>query len=94
MPSVFAGRIGVVIETAPGHFTTVVMRGRTASIEREIDDVTDHFTDSFRRFAPSNRIRIELEGYLMSEQETAADDAAWVTDAAPELDATRRELER
>jgi hypothetical protein len=93
MPSVFAGRIGVVIETAPGHFMTVVMRGTKADIEYEADDVTDYFTDTFRRFAPSNRIKIQLEGFLIDQSEATGDDAAWVTDAAPELPAATREIE-
>jgi hypothetical protein len=90
--SVFSGRIGIVIETAPGQFMSVVLRGRSATIEREVDDVTDYFADSFKRYAPSNRMRIEVEGYVMSEQETAANDAAWVTKAAGEIEAPRRAL--
>lgn len=93
MASVFAGRIGVVIETAPGHFMTVVLRGTKANIEREADDVTDYFADSFRRFVPSNRIKIELEGFLIDQSEASADDAAWVTQAAAEIEAPKRELE-
>jgi hypothetical protein len=91
--TVFAGRIGVVIETSPGHFMTVVMRGTKADIEREVDDVTDYFADSFRRFAPSNRIKIQLEGFLIDQSEATGDDAAWVTQAAAEIDAPKPELE-
>lgn len=93
MPSVYAGRIGVVIETAPGHFMTVVLRGTKANIEREFDDVTDYFADTFRRSMPSNRIKIELEGFLIDQSEATSDDAAWVTRAAAEIDAPTRELE-
>lgn len=91
MPSVFAGRIGVVIETTPGHFMTVVMRGTKATIERDADEDT-HFGDTYRRFVPSDRIRIELEGHLIDQAETSAGDAAWVTQAAAEIEAAPREL--
>ncbi|NMO52010.1 hypothetical protein HH310_12480 [Actinoplanes sp. TBRC 11911] len=93
MTSVFAGRIGVVIETAPGRFMTVVMRGIKADIEREVEDVTDIYVDTFRRFAPSNRVRIELEGHLIDQSEGGAEDAAWVTQAAAEIEAPIPELE-
>ena len=93
MPSVYAGRIGVVIETTPGHFVSVVLRGTKANIEHELDDATDYFTDSFRRRAPSNRVKIELEGFLIDEQQATADDAAWVTKAAAEIGPAPRELE-
>jgi hypothetical protein len=92
MSGVFAGRIGVVIETAPGHFMTVVMRGTKADIEREFDDVTD-FTDTFRVRVPSSLIKIQLEGFLIDQSEATADDAAWVTQAAAEIEAPTPELE-
>jgi hypothetical protein len=93
MSSVFAGRIGVVIETAPGHFITVVMRGTKANIEREYDDVTDYFADTFRRCVPSSRIKIELEGFLIDQSQATADDAAWVTEATSEIEEPKRAIE-
>lgn len=91
MASVYAGRIGVVIETAPGHFTSVVLRGTKASIERDYDDATDYFRDAFRRYVPSSHIKIELEGFLIEESEGY--DATWVTRAAAEIEPPQRELE-
>lgn len=93
MSSVYAGRIGVVIETSPGHFTTVVLRGTKANIEREFDDVTDYFADTFRRSMPSSRIKIELEGFLIDQSEATGDDAAWVTQAAAEIEPAHHKLE-
>jgi hypothetical protein len=94
MSGIWAGRVGVVIETAPGHFMTVVMRGTKADIEREVDDDTSYFTGTYRRYVPSSRIKIKLEGMLIDHQDTAsADDAAWVAKAAPELPAATHELE-
>jgi hypothetical protein len=91
MTSVYAGRIGVVIETAPGHFMTVVLRGTKANIHREADEDT-RWGDTYRRFVASDRIRIELEGYLIDQAEATGDDAAWVTQAAAEIEAAPREL--
>lgn len=93
MGSMYAGRIGVVIETAPGHFMTVVLRGTKVNIERETDDATDYFSDAFRTFVPSDRIKIELEGILVDQSQATGDDAAWVTQAAAEIEPPTRELE-
>ena len=77
--SAFRGRAGVVIEVAPNQFVSYVMTGTHGTLEIESDTEAIYSTDYLNPVAyiPISRIiRMEIEGYLAS-QEDMADRPSW-----------------